>query len=111
VVGYDEKGAPSMEPLDGDHFIILHVKIKNISKRTLNFYPAIQSYIRDSQGGYYSMHPALNTGKDYEAGPIRPGETVEGELSYEVSKHLVEPRYYIDANWDGGPMVFSLQEK
>jgi hypothetical protein len=108
VVGFDEKGIPTMEPAKGFTNLLLKVKIKNTSKRNLDFYPSIQSYIRDSQGGYYTMHPAMSTGVPLEAGQIKPGETLEGELSYEVSKHLVQPRYYLDANWDGGPMVFDL---
>ena len=94
---------------NGHKFLVTTLSVTNKTSETIKLWPAIQTYIRDTQGGSFTMHPTTTITKPYLAGEIAPGQTVTGELSYDVPADLANGRLFIDPGWNSmQPVVFSL---
>ncbi len=97
-------------PAAGDDILVVTLKLQNTSHQSLGFFPSIQTYIRDDQGNTYVMHPTLAMADPLPAGDIAAGQTVTGQLSYEIPKKLTTFRLYVDPAWlQMVPVVFELK--
>lgn len=76
----------------GYKFIAINLDIKNNSENIFHFAPVVQTKIVDSNGKSYEMAPTMLV-TPIKAGPISPGESVKGELSYLVPENITEPKY------------------
>ena len=96
VVLSDEKeitnSPPPFEAPQGYKFISLNLDIKNNSDQIFHFAPVLQTKIIDSNGNSYTMAPTTLVAP-IKAGPISPGESVSGELSYLVPADISSPKY------------------
>lgn len=96
-------------PEVSQNIVIVPVELTNRGKSTYNFFPSIQTYIRDSEGSTYTMHPTIALKDPLPAGELTSGKTLKGELSYAIPKTLQRFRIYFDMGWgDMAPAVFEV---
>ncbi len=93
----------------GRKFLVTTLSVTNKSNETIKLWPSTQTYVRDTEGGSFVMHPTTTIIKPYLAGEIEPGQTVTGELSYDVPVDVTNARLFIDPGWNSmQPVVFAL---
>ncbi|HXH26260.1 MAG TPA: DUF4352 domain-containing protein [Candidatus Acidoferrum sp.] len=73
----------------------LDIEIDNHSSRAFNFFPSTQTFMRDDQGGYWQITPAMLT-YPFPDGSIAPGAKVRGELAYLVPNRTSGLYWYLD---------------
>lgn len=83
---------PPFEAPPGYKFIAINLDIKNNSDQIFHFAPVLQTKIIDSSGSSYEMAPTMLV-TPIKAGPINPGESVKGELSYLVPDNISGAKY------------------
>ncbi|MGZ6004753.1 MAG: DUF4352 domain-containing protein [Candidatus Saccharimonadales bacterium] len=90
----------------GKQYVIANLKVKNRSDQPLQLLPSTDTYVKDQTGQVIYLSPyALEN--PLRAGQLLPGETISGQVSYLVSKNIVN-KLYIDASWSGGVIPFAL---
>lgn len=67
------------------HYVVVTVHVTNHTDSVLHFAPVIQTHLTDGNGDRFDMAPSLAE-NPIKAGPIAPGETRSGQLSYNVPK-------------------------
>jgi hypothetical protein len=77
------QGDQTYQPGTTRKYVIVELEVKNPTALPFNFAPVVQTYLTDSKGYKYEMAPA-ELPNPIEAGPIAPGETIRGQLSYNV---------------------------
>jgi hypothetical protein len=103
-----EKSIPGFGIAQSETFLILNINIKNKTAIDQNFYPSTQVFVRDTRGGQtFIMSPAI-LNKPIQAGTIKPGDSVDGQLAFAIPKTTPRPLLYVDLGWDDVvPVVFS----
>jgi hypothetical protein len=82
-------GVSIFQPSPGNQYIVIKVRLSHHAAHELWLAPVTQSYIKDAHGQQYHMAPyALET--PFNAGSYAPNQTVEGELSYQVSSSATD---------------------
>jgi len=106
---YDSTGDDTYKPAAGDEFVIMTLTVKNMTDQDLQFLPVLQTYLKDSSGQSYSLAPAP-LDNPIESGSILPGDTISGQVSYEVPIGKRDINLYFDSGWPGagGAGVMSL---
>lgn len=100
---------PAFKPAEGNEIIILKMSLTNTTNSLQHFLPSFHTYIRDEEGQTFELHPTLSVTDPLPAADLNPGESVSGELSYEIPKNLKNFRFYVDPYWDRmAPVVFRL---
>jgi hypothetical protein len=77
------QGNQTYQPGTARKYAVVEVEVKNPTAQPFNFAPVVQTYLTDSKGVKYEMAPT-ELPNPIEAGPIAPGETRRGQLSYNV---------------------------
>lgn len=91
---------------EGSTYLVLTMTVTNISKAKITVLPSLDTYLKDEQGVMTYLTP-LALDHPFRAGPILPGDTVKGQLSYLV-RQVKDQSFYIDAVWTAGVAKFSL---
>lgn len=105
---FDNSIAPKLHLPATQRVVVIDAQITNISNHTLNFLPAIHTFMRDDQANTYSFTPGL-TSDSMPARLIAPNETVHGSLSFVVPSEYTPLRFYFDAQFDNqGPVSFRI---
>lgn len=86
-------GDENYQPGAGRKYAIVDVEVKNPSSLPFDFAPVVQSYLTDEAGNKYYMAPT-ELKNPIEAGPIQPGETRRGQLSYNVSTKVQSLQFH-----------------
>lgn len=80
---FDLTGQEPYKTPPGYKFAILTLTVTNHGGAVFNFAPVLQTVVQDGSGNKYEMSPApLNN--PIAAGPVSPGESRTGQLSYLV---------------------------
>ncbi len=79
----DDQGDQIYRPGAGYRYYIVDITFTNAQNQALALAPVVQTYLEDSAGTKYEMAPAPLT-NPFAAGPLEPGASRQGELSYEV---------------------------
>lgn len=107
-INWDTPATQMIPNSQNERIVSFNISIKNNSKVNLQFFPVIQSYIRDNEGDEYKMSYA-QLKNPYPAGDIKPNQEVTGELSYLISKRDLPYTLYIDPGWSSyAPFAFRL---
>lgn len=106
---HDSVGDAVYKPANGDEFVVFTIKVKNSTASQLQFLPVLQAYLKDSAGKTYSMTPAPLT-NPIQAGGVKGGDTISGQISFEVPKGKTDLNFYFDPGWpnSGGVGIMSL---
>lgn len=108
-VSESDKHDPAFTIADSDTILSLTIAITNTSDVAQDLYPASQFYIRSNDGMAYQMHPTVFLTKPLQAGPVKPGESALGEISFAIPKSLSQPLLYIDLGWNNYvPVVYDV---
>jgi hypothetical protein len=103
-----EKSIKGFEIAQSETFLVFNVSIKNKTGVEQNFYPVTQMFVRDTRSGQTFYMAPTTLSNPLQAGSIKPGDTIEGQLSYAIPKTTPRPLLYIDLGWDDiVPVVFS----
>lgn len=83
--------------------------ITNNSAQDFEFYPSVQTFVRDNQGSTFIMVPVeLET--PFASATILPGQTKSGQVSYVVPSRVIPLFLYIESRQaNAGPFVIKLQ--
>ena len=96
-------------PSSTEKIISLQLRIENNSEKDFEFYPTVQTFIRDNQGDSYIVTP-VEIDNPLPAKTLKPGESVTGRLSYKVTNRPLPLYLYIESRQPGaGPFVVQLQ--
>ncbi len=76
-------GHGPLAPPDGYKFLVVDLELVNHSRYTYDFAPVNQTFVQGSSGKIFQMSPA-EIPNPINAGPIKSGQTVSGQLSYLV---------------------------
>lgn len=96
----DSTGNQIFQPEPGHEFIIITLSLKNLSPKPVQFFPVLQTYLKDPSGQTYNLSPAPLT-SPINAGSLLPDDTVTGELSYQIPIGLSRLVFYFDPGWPG----------
>jgi hypothetical protein len=78
---------------------MVQVKIKNKTEKVVSFLPVLQTYLRDGNGVKYEITTAPNIKQAAVAGPIAPGDTVSGQIGFQVPVAVQgRLKFYYDMN-------------
>lgn len=102
-----ERGSGRYAAPTGSHYVVLTLTVKNNIDMPITIAPSSDSYMKNDAGDVVYLTPFELT-SPFHAGQLLPGETVRGELSYLV-KDTQRYRYYLESDWTGGVVSFSLQ--
>lgn len=106
---YDQTGDDTYKPASGNEFVVITLTISNLTSQSLQFLPVLQTYLKDSRGKSYSLTPAP-LDSPIQSGSLLPGDTISGQVSYEVPIGTTDLNLYFDSGWPGagGAAVMSL---
>jgi len=90
----------------GKHYIVVTLKVKNVSEKPINVFPSSDTYVKNNAGNVSFLTP-LNLTLPFRAGSLLPGENIVGELSYLVNNNETN-KFYVDSIWSGGVIVFAV---
>lgn len=89
--------------------LILDVRVTNKTTEIQHLLPSIQFYVRSNEGDYVSLHASMYVTNPIPAKDLKPGETVSGQVSFNVPKNLARPLLYVDTGWDdSAPVIFDV---
>lgn len=96
--------------IDPTHtMLIMDVSITNHSAGKQDLTPTTQFYVRDREGDTFVMHPSIRITNPLAATSIGAGQTVKGQISFDVPKKLAHPLLYVDFGWnDLAPTVIDV---
>ncbi len=88
--------------------IVLHLKIKNLSNKKLDYMPIIHSYLRNNRGENVNFTPGL-TDDTIDARLIDPGAELVGDEAFVISAEHTPLWFYFDAKFNNqGPIAISV---
>lgn len=94
---------------EGQKGLIVHVSITNNTDTEQYFLPVNHVFIKGSDDAIYQMSPLAGVRNPITAGAIAPGATLEGDMSFAVSKDEADNWLFIDTRWNGmSPLVIKL---
>lgn len=91
----DSVGEEPYKAPPGFKFAIVTISVTNSSNVVFNFAPVVQTSVSDSSGQKFAMSPALLK-SPVEAGPLEPGQSRSGEVSYLVPSGATSLTYIFD---------------
>ncbi len=87
--------------------LIMDIEIKNTTNQMQHLIPSTQLYVRSDEGDYAQLHASMYVVTPLSAKELAPGESVKGQISFNVPKRVATPLVYIDTGWDNyGPVIF-----
>lgn len=92
---YDSAGAQPYPAPSGLKFAIVNVELSNLSPEVFDFAPVIQAVVTDELGRSWPMSPA-NVEAPIQAGPVAPGATLTGEISFLVPVDATKLTFIFD---------------
>ncbi|MGB3023614.1 MAG: DUF4352 domain-containing protein [Candidatus Saccharimonadales bacterium] len=102
-----EKGSGHYAAPAGSHYVVLTLTVTNNIATPITIAPSSDTYMKNDAGDVVYLTP-LELNSPFHAGQLLPAETVRGELSYLVRDNQTY-RYYLESDWTGGVVSFSLQ--
>lgn len=94
---------------DGETMLIMDIKVTNKSDNTQQLIPANNFYVRSNRGVYSQLHASMHVRRPIAMRDVKPGEVVEGQLSFAVPKTADTLWLYIDTNWENTvPLVIDV---
>jgi hypothetical protein len=81
----DQNGESVYRPGKDYKYVIVDISLHNNQAKDLWFAPVLETYLLDEHNTISRMAPAQVI-NPFQAGPIKGGQTAEGELSYSVRK-------------------------
>lgn len=92
-----------------DTMLIMDISITNQTSAKQDLVPVNQLYVRDREGDTFMMHPSMLLKTPLAAASLAPGQTVTGQISFDVPKKLAKPLVYIDFGWNSqAPTVIDV---
>lgn len=97
-------------PIDQNStMLIMDITITNRSNQLQKLIPSNQLYVRSDDGDYAPMHPSLHVTNALATADMQPGQSVSGQISFEVPKRVASPILYIDTGWGNYvPILFDV---
>lgn len=94
-VSYDTKGKQPFVAPAGWKFAIVDVSVQNNRLQSFWFAPVLQTYITDKAGNKFTMSP-LDMQHPVTAGPLSPGSSTTGSISYLVPVDATNTSFQFD---------------
>ena len=89
--------------------LIVDLSIRNRTSVTQTLAPSAQLYIRTQDGLFVSMHPSMYITEPLQFEEVAPGNTMSGQVSFNIPKDMQRPLLYIDLGWGGHvPVVYDI---
>ncbi|MBC7746868.1 DUF4352 domain-containing protein [Pedobacter sp.] len=89
--------------------LILTIAITNNTDSIQSLIPVNQFFVRTNEGDTIALHVSSFVTSPLAATELVSGETVTGQLSFNVPKHISSPLLYIDTGWGKNvPLVFDV---
>lgn len=105
----NSKQDPAFTISSDETMLILTLHVKNASNTNQVFVPSQQLYVRSSDGDYAQLHASMYVSKPIQQTTLKPGQTVSGQVSFNVPKSQSRPLLYVDTGWgDYAPVVFDV---
>lgn len=87
--------------------LIMDIVIKNTTNQTQHLIPSTQLYTRSNEGDFAQLHASMYVTNPLPAKDLVPGESVSGQISFNVPKRVAMPLVYVDTGWGNyGPVIF-----
>lgn len=83
----------------GNTFLGFTISITNTAGKDFPVNPSTQLFVRDRQGNTYS-YKALNFDNALRSDTLPNGQTLSGQVAFEIPRNLARPILYIDLGWD-----------
>ena len=97
-------GNEFIQPKSGNKFITLTMSITNNGKSKASISTLMGMYLKDSEGSKYNQTLMINTGKQLD-GELLAGDTVKGDISYEVPIVATGLKFYYNPSWLGDETI------
>ncbi len=92
-----------------DTMLTMDISITNLTSVTQQVLPSNQLYVRSNEGDYAPLHPSMYLTNALAATDVQPGQTVKGQISFDVPQRVASPLLYVDTGWGGyAPLVFDV---
>jgi len=102
--GYDDMTAPD----DGSRYVLVEVELTNADRDdSVNVNTDLESELRDADGRSYSTEIFIG---DSAAGDLRQGESLLGDVGFEVPEDVHDLEFRYAAGFLGETVVFDLDE-
>lgn len=89
--------------------LIMNISLTNLTTDTQSLFPDSQFYVKSDQGSFSTLHPSMYVTSPLQVSTLKPGQSVQGQLSFSVSKQAARPLLYVDTGWGGyAPIVFDV---
>lgn len=97
-------------PIDANStMLILDIEITNRTQQLQKLIPVNQLFVRSDEGDYSPMHASMYVTNPLPSTDLQPGQTIKGEISFEVPKRVASPILYVDTGWNGyAPLLFDV---
>ncbi len=103
----NDQNDPAFTIDPSETMLIMDITITNITSRKQQLVPSTQLYVRSNEGDYAQLHASMFVAKPLPAKELAPGESVSGQISFNVPKRVAAPLVYIDTGWNKyGPVIF-----
>lgn len=104
----DSDLAKKMHIPDDKKILVIHAIIKNTSNQKMDLVPALQTYLRDNQGGFYTLLADVSQ-------PFLPskvldiGEEAKGNIAFVVESREIPLWFYFDSQFKNqAPTVYNI---
>ena len=103
-----DKHDPAFTLADSEVLLVMRLRLTNRTTTEQYFIPTANLYVRTGQGDYRPLHPSVFVKNQIFSGTLKPGQTIEGQVSFSVPRTATNPLLYIDTGWNAEvPIVFS----
>lgn len=104
------KDPTSKEDLDGKKAFIIRLQVTNDTDAKQIFIPTNHLFLKSRDGQIAQMQPMLGVKDAIYSGPIEPGASIEGEVSFIVDATSQDFWLYLDTRWNNSmPMLAPLE--
>lgn len=97
-IARDAKGGHAFKPAKGSDFLTMTIFIKNRTSQEMSVFPVNQTELKDDHGHVYRMTVA-ELADPFQAGHLRPGDQIQGQLAFEIPSSLQHPVFFFDSGW------------
>jgi hypothetical protein len=102
---------PAFTLAPGNTLLLMDISIKNLTGAPQELVPVSDLFVRDNEGDTFPLHPALVVKNPLPSTKVAPGQTVSGQISFEVPKKLARPLLYVDMQWSNlAPIVYDVMK-
>ncbi len=99
---------PAFKPTEGNVLLVVGIELQNVSQVVLPISPLEQMYVTDSAHVAHIMASA-SPAKPMRAAEIVPGDTLAGEVAFEVPADSTSNIFHIETGWQNqSPVLVEL---